>query len=586
MPSSHACLRHARLLGFAALLAGCAAAPETATLSIGAVQGRNAVSPLLGQTVAIEGVVTSDFDRSLGGFFVQSASGADDGDPATAEGLFVQPPAGRPAPISGQRLWVLGRVRELGEAGASLTALEAVEIQDRGNAVVPELVLTDVPADWEALEGMRVRIAAPLTVTRNDELRRYGSVGVSFGGRLFQPTEQVHPGDAARAIAADNARRALVLDDGSDRENPATIGWLAGHDGPLRAGSEITGVDGVLDQRHGRYRLQQIAAPERLSAATRPQPPAVAGKLRVAGMNLLNLFNGDGHGGGFPTARGARDAAGYRLQQAKLVAVIQALQPDIAALMEVENDGFGADSTLAQLLATLNATAGGDADWRSVDAGSGPGSDAIRVAMIYRADRVSPVGAPATLTAGAFSHGNRPPLAQSFRVGSEPAFTVVVNHFKSKGGCQDATGDDRDSGDGQGCWNATRVAAAAQLAQWIGSDPTHIGNDRALIIGDLNSYAQEDPIATLTALGWRDALALAAAPSPYSFAWDGMAGRLDHALLSPALAPALRGAAEWHNNADEEPAQGYPQGDAGPWRASDHDPLLIGLDLGSASTLK
>ena len=99
-----------------------------------------------------------------------------------------------------------------------------------------------------------------------------------------------------------------------------------------------------------------------------------------------------------------------------------------------------------------------------------------------------------------------------------------------------------------------------------------------MIIGDLNSYAQEDPITTLTALGWRDALAAVAAP--YSFVWDGMAGRLDHALLSPALAPALRGAAEWHNNADEETAQGYPQGEPGPWRASDHDPLLIGLDAG------
>src|SRR3546814_11254491 len=80
----------------------------------------------------------------------------------------------------------------------------------------------------------------------------------------------------------------------------------------------------------------------------------------------------------------------------------------------------------------------------------------------------------------------------------------------------------------------------------------------------------EDPITTLRAAGWQDALQLAGVAEPYSYVWDGMAGRLDHALVSPALAPAVRGAAEWHNNADEETAQGYPIGEAGPWRASDH----------------
>jgi uncharacterized protein len=59
-----------------------------------------------------------------------------------------------------------------------------------------------------------------------------------------------------------------------------------------------------------------------------------------------------------------------------------------------------------------------------------------------------------------------------------------------------------------------------------------------------------------------------------------LAGRLDHALLSPALAGRLRGAAEWHINADEPESQGYADGDpTQPWRSSDHDPLLLGFDL-------
>ncbi len=575
-------LRRVGSLCFVLMLAACVGEPEVAVLPIGAVQGSGAASPMRGQAVVVEGVVSTAYERSLGGFFMQSARGAEDGDASTAEGLFVQWPDTAPAFARGQRLRVSGQVLELGDDGSSLTALGSAAAQVIGEATVAVTALAAPADDWETLEGMQVNITVPLTVGRNDELRRYGSVGVSFGGRLFQATERTAPGDAARQHMADNVRRSLLLDDGSDAENPASIAWLTDANAPLRAGSEIVGVHGVIDQRHGRYRVQLTQAPDSVLRGERPPPPEVAGDMRIAGLNLLNLFNGDGSGGGFPTARGARDVAGYQLQQAKLVAVIEALKPDVAALMEVENDGFGPDSALAQLVAALNSAAGSAADWRFVDAGDGPGSDAIRVALIYHAGRVTPLGAPATLLDGAFAYGSRPPLAQSFRAGDGPAFTVAVNHFKSKGSCQQTTGADRDSGDGQGCWNAARVAAATQLDQWIRSDPTGNGSDRALIIGDLNSYAMEDPITTLTAAGWHDALALSGVAEPYSYLWDGMAGRLDHALVTPALAPAVRGAAEWHNNADEETAQGYPTGEPGPWRASDHDPLLIGLDIGSA----
>jgi len=565
-------------LGLVTLLAACTAVDD-GVVAIGVVQGSGTRSPLLGQTVRVEGVVNGAFDRSLGGFFMQSPTAADDGDAATSDGLFVQWPDDAKWFTAGQHLHVAGQVLEIGDDGSSLTALGSAEVTVLGAAEVEPVTLSAPAANWEALEGMLVHISAPLTVGRNDELRRYGSIGVSFDGRLFQPTERTAPGDDARRIAAENAHRSLLLDDGSNRANPDSIAWLGTDAGPLRAGSEIIGVRGVLDQRHGHYRVQQTQAAEKIVRAERPPVPAVAGSVRIAGLNLLNLFNGDGNGGGFPTARGAKDAAGYQLQQAKLVATIQALNADVAALMEVENDGFGADSALAQLVAALNGAAGSRSDWRFVDAGDGPGSDAIRVALIYRASRVTAVGRPASISTGAFAYGSRPPLAQSFRAGSGPAFTVVVNHFKSKGSCQQATGADLDRGDGQGCWNASRVAAATQLDQWIRRDPAGIGSDRTLIIGDLNSYALEDPITTLTALGWHDALALAGVTEPYSFVWDGMAGRLDHALVSPALAPAVRGAAEWHNNADEETAQGYPTGEPGPWRASDHDPLLLGLDF-------
>jgi predicted extracellular nuclease len=106
----------------------------------------------------------------------------------------------------------------------------------------------------------------------------------------------------------------------------------------------------------------------------------------------------------------------------------------------------------------------------------------------------------------------------------------------------------------------------------------------------LNAYGMEDPIQTLIADGWRDAYA-GRSPAPYSYVFDAQTGLLDHALLSPALAQRLAGAAKWHSNADEpERAETAPDAEgaaaarrapraAAPWRSSDHDPLLLGFRL-------
>jgi hypothetical protein len=437
-----------------------------------------------------------------------------------------------------------------------------------GSPARAEIVIEAPPADWRALLGRRVRIDAPLTVSGNHRLDDDGTLVASFGGRLYAPTERAAPGAEAARIAADNARRRLLLALPPEAD-AAPAQW--------RSGSVIDGVEGVVEQADGAIRLRVAAAP-RVRAATRPPPPAVAGDVRIASLNLENLFNGDGRGGGFPTARGAETPAAYARQLGKLVATLRALDPDIAALMELENDGYGADSSLAQLVAALNA--GDTGDWRYVDAGSGPGDDAIRVALIYRGDRVEATGRAATLTGEPFGDLSRAPLAQAFRAGRGPVFTVVANHFKSKN-CGEATGGNRDQGDGQACWNATRRESARRLAAWLETDPTRSGSDLAAILGDLNAYAQEAPVQLLRDAEWRDALA--GVTAPYSYVYDGQAGRLDHALLSPALAARLAGAAEWHSNADEAENVGEQPGNGGdhaqPWRSSDHDPLLLGLHL-------
>ncbi|MGO4221459.1 ExeM/NucH family extracellular endonuclease [Lysobacter sp. TAF61] len=566
------------------LLAGCNTLSSPAdAIAIGRVQGTGAQSPLLGQTVTVEGVVSAG--AKGGGWFLQDNG---DGDEASSDAIFVAGNDAGDRIVPGDRVRLRGVVVEQARGRASRTALEQAQVQRLGHGTVTPVAVAEAVADWERLEGMAVRIQAPVLLADSGDLGKHGRVLASVGARLWQPTERAGPGtEAARAIVADNARRQLWLEAGGG-DGELAVAWPEGL-AQARSGSRLDGVSGVLDQADAGYRLQLTSSPS-LAAAPRPQPPKVAGDVRVAALNLENLFNGDGHGGGFPTPRGARTPAELSAQLAKHVAIISALDADIVALMELENDGYGRDSSIASLVDALNAAGAGGAHWRFVDAGRGPGDNAIRVGLIYRGDRVRAQGRPVTMEGGPFGPHSRAPMAQAFvpiKDGRVDGATLVViaNHFKSKG-CSGAEGDDRDQGDGAGCWNATRTMSARLLASFAIANPTGHGRSLTLLVGDFNAYARESPLRAFEEDGWRDAFAVAASSSdapnseaPYSYVYDGKLGRLDHALLSADLAKRLRGAAEWHSNADEPESAGYRDGGAGPWRSSDHDPLLLGFDL-------
>lgn len=559
-----------------ALVALPAVAASPRVVPIGQVQGQGDRSPLEGREVTVEAMLTADLRQGLGGVFVQDAG---DGDARTSDALFVQ--AGGELSLQPGQWWrITGTVVEqpAGKEGQALTTLADARFAAMPARVrVPVKALSDVPESWEALEGMQVRIDAPLTLVGQDQLSRFGELFVAFGGRLWQPSEIAVPGsDEHAAVVADNEHRRLRLDDGSSERDPKQVAYLpAGSE--LRTGMELRGVQGIVDQRHdGQYRLQ-LTAPLPVPPVERPAAPQVEGDVRIAAFNLENFFNGNGRGAGFPTARGAKTEEAMRAQLAKLVETIRGLDPDVAALMELENDGYDEDASIAQLVAALNQAEGRGGDWRFVDAGKGPGTNPIRVGILYRARRVKPVGTPAVLEREPFGERSRVPLAQAFRAGRGKPFVVVANHFKSKG-CSGATGADADQGDGQACWAATRTESARLLHQWLQTDPTGSRSQDMVLLGDFNAYAKESPIRQLHADGWQDAFVVAGIERPYSYVYGGLTGRLDHALLSPGMAARLRGAAEWHINADEADSVGYAEGNvAGPWRSSDHDPLLIGI---------
>ncbi|KVN96173.1 ExeM/NucH family extracellular endonuclease [Burkholderia ubonensis] len=577
---------------FAATTAPVSATCGGSATPIAEIQGPGAPSPLAGQNVSIEAVVTADFGGAdgFGGFFVQQADAQRRNQPGVSEGLFVYAPKARAK--AGDLVHVTGKVEEK-YGQTQLTLSGAIAVCANGQSVTPAtlaLPVDDVNA-FAAYEGMLVRLPQKLNVTDNYELGRYGSVLLS-NGRLRTPTSVVPPAQAQSQIDA-NARNRLILDDGSNKQNPASVPYPApglSAANTLRAGYTVSNVEGVLEMRYGAWRVQPVpgAAAPAFDARANPRTAAPArdrhANLRVASFNVLNYFNGNGLGGGFddPANRGAKNYQEFLRQDAKIVSALKALDADVIGLMEIQNNGYGELSAVRQLAAKLGS------HWRVVDPGTARlGGDAIAVALIYDSRKVEPVGRAATL---AIDDKNRQPLAQTFRrVGGKHALTVVVNHLKSKN-CPDATSDDLDQGDGQGCWNATRTRAAARLADWLAGTPTGASSQGVLLIGDFNSYTHEDPIRLLESRGYRNLVSRWIGANAYSYVYNGEAGYLDHALASLPLAAHVKAVHEWHINADEPVALQYTLAyksaeqqrtwyapDA--YRSSDHDPVLVDIAL-------
>ncbi|RVT53371.1 ExeM/NucH family extracellular endonuclease [Rubrivivax albus] len=613
----------------AALAACCLPAWAQASVTIPALQGSGLVSPLAGQRVTTEGVVTHVVNN---GFFLQDPVG--DGDPATSDGVFVFT-SSAPTVNVGDVVRLTGTVTEFDVSGSTanpaaearplteLTSISGLTVLGSGS-VAPTVVTLPVPeADGlERYEGMLVTLRGPqgdpLTVQQNFFQGRYGQLTVAAGGRRETPTNAHRPGTPeALALASLNARSTLLLDDNSSRQNPVPTPYLDPTSGVARAGDTVASLTGTIDFGLATnssagivaYRLQPTMVPAFTASNPRPaSPPAVGGNLKLAAFNVLNYFttftNGSDafgnsgqtctQGGSTPSAslcRGASNATEFERQRTKIVAALAAIDADVIGLMEIQNNG---DIAAQHLADALNAVTGAGT-WAVAGgavSGGGTGTDAIRTAMLYKPGRLARVGAAVS---DADPVHNRPPLAQTFEAANGERFTVIVNHFKSKG-CGDATGPDLDQTDGQGCYNAQRTAQAHALAGFAASLTS--GGGRVLITGDLNAYGQEDPITTLAAAGYADQLLrFGAAGAPvYSYVFDGAAGRLDHALASAPLAVLVTGATTWAINADEASLRDYNQEFKAPnlcsgapcpadpyapdvYRASDHDPVIVGLAL-------
>jgi len=593
------------------------------------IQGSGATAAITGEITTM-GVVVGDYEGptpALRGFYIQDAPG--DGDEATSDGIFVFNGNNNIVNI-GDLVRVAGVASEFQDQ--TQISSNAVVVCGTGS-VEPTDVEFPVPsADYlEQYEGMLVRLPDVMYVTEHFQLGRFGQVVVSSDARLVQPTNVVAPGTDALALQAANNLNRIIIDDASQNQNPDPI--LFSRDGTplsasntLRGGDTITAAVGVLNYTWAgnsasgnAYRLRPIQALNGYwdfePANPRPEAPAeVSGTLRVGALNVLNYFNTfdglpdnvdnctNGVGGAATDCRGADTQTEFDRQWPKTVTAILKMNVDVLGIMEIENDGYGPGSAIAHLVDQLNdATAPGTYAFIDADAATGQvnalGTDAIKVGFLYKPAVVTPVGLTAALNTATFVTGgdsaarNRPALAQAFHQNSNGArFVAVVNHLKSKGSACDAP----DSGDGQGNCSQVRVNAALELADWLGTDPTLTGESDVVILGDLNSYAMEDPISVFEDFGFTNLISTFLGPDAYGYVFDGQWGYLDHALASQSLFPQVTGIAEYHINADEPSVLDYNTDfktanlqnvlyAPDEFRVSDHDPVIIGLDLTAES---
>ena len=603
------------------------------TTLISAVQGSGASSPLNGSVVRIQGIVVGDFQdgdgdikRNLAGFFIQEEDLDADNNPLTSEGIFVYDLTLLTDVSVGDEVIVEGIVSEA-FGNTQIQDVTRITVVSSGNALptaanitLPLAASNGNNPDLEPFEGMLVTVSNKLVVTDMFQLDRFNEIKLATE-RFSQYTQQNEPNAQGYADYLDVvARSTITYDDGLATQNN-DIRFLDGFQNwpttPIRMGDSVTSLTGVLYYSFSLYRVisTEDGAVSFVSENPRPPAPLVNGDVKIATLNVLNFFTtldiGTAKTSNGNDPRGADSQAEFDRQLEKLLTSLLEMDADIFALIEIENDFLqGSDGNALEFLtnALNTATAAGTYDW--VDPGQRyvDGSDAISNGFIYKTSVVvegvailndavvaslngsllnqDPSG---TIFDGA--NTNRASLAATFAIGGiANCITIANNHFKSKGGT--GTGANADQNDGASSFNNRRLLAAEALDLWLETDPTGTACENIAIVGDLNSYAKEDPVRYLTDTTFNpNAKFREIFTNPelqYSYVFDGMIGTLDYVFVNNALAALVVDAKKWHINEDEPDGLDYNldfgrlatyfDGSSAA-RNSDHSPVLMGIDF-------
>jgi predicted extracellular nuclease len=397
---------------------------------------------------------------------------------------------------------------------------------------------------WDQYVGEMVQITTPLYVCGN----YYDSLILS-PERLYVPEE-----------------RAYGLADGDSTEYWAIK--KANRENSLRLSCKITNykvrTGAVLKNLTARVvapgKLVTGAAPTFLNNKPEAKPKMPKNGLLICATNIQNYFFDLG---GYAQRKTTKKQ--QLLQTEKICKAFQQIDADIYALCEIQRG----DSAPQMLVDAMNAMAKKE-KYAYVSDGW-DNQDMISCGYIYRKDRVRTYGEMVHGYADTASHYHYRLVAMGFEeLSTGEKFVLNINHLRSKRG----TGAES---------NEKRMANVDSLLVMLDKIEGEQMFDDAdiLLVGDYNSYAQEEPIQTIVRAGYADMIVRNDSTS-YSYVYHSEAGCLDRVFASETMAKQVQKVAVYHLNTDYFYSRGFKRGlDDTMFRYADHDPVLISVKLDS-----
>jgi uncharacterized protein len=608
-------------------------APPAAAVSIGSVQGSTNAVPATGypypsplptsatsqeplawparynQTVTVHGVVTAVTSDGSRGFYVQDCG---DSDPNSSDAVFVfTGSTSTPVEVVGDVVSVTGRVGVFfGQTQISQSSV--AQRVKTGTAPLPAPVEIDVPSNtinpdallyFERLEGMRVRVSAPRVI------------GAAFrlpGAAANTTTFYVVDSDDTAELSGTGQLQVRNLGGGSVDYNPEAIeiaddaivgggsltpvvaaGTYPGMP-PVTVGDVCQDIDGVLNYSFNSYKVFPTTDPETL-CSLKPKPTVGSaavrarqvGEVSIASFNVENLFPvntplssdpDDQCVASSPDLGPCYSAAELATKVAKLtIGLVDEMKcPDVVMVQETYSENILATELVPRL-----AARGCPYVVKSFPTHDVRG---IENAVLYRTDRSLVVNSIVKMPTQSACGGDpfltpspgREPLVATFTSSTGVAFTVIGNHWKSKGGDGPLFGQVQPP---VRTSEVQRKCQAQALRQYLDTLPA---TAKVAIVGDFNDFAfpepgeGADPLTILQGSG-SNALVLAAAPGSYSFNFSGRSQSLDHIYLTPAANLLRTGVATSYLNSDfgdvlkDDQSIGHG--------ASDHNPDVVFVAL-------
>jgi len=587
-------------------------------LQIHDIQGASHTSDLDGRYVDdITGVVT--YEYSLNGneyFHIQTPDHLTDDNPKTSEGLIVFT-GNQVADVEvGDMVEVTGTVDEFyidGFGDRQETDLPVTQINarnDQGGEIemveegvelpnpitinsdnLPREVIDndsftafdpqeDAIDFWEALEGMRVEVGTVKAVA----LQEHGDIITVLENR---ETDTMNGGVRLQEDDANADRVQFKLHDNGEAR-----------DFDVTTGDTFTGpITGVVNYGYQNYKIyadledMQAAHNEGDTVPEKNEIDPQENELTIASYNLENFSNNENE---------TSDAKAAQLAEQF---VEDMNSPDIIGVTEVQDnngeqpgpDNAQANESYERLIDEIVDAGGPEYEYVNIDpvynADGGAPNANIRVGFLYNPDRVSlptdengnalPEGDATTAVGyedgqlthnpgridpqnGAFAD-SRKPLAAQFNFQGEDVI-VIVNHWNSKGGDTPLFGSTQPPVYGS---EEQRVEIAQVVYDFISEVKAENPDANIVSVGDFNDFQWTDALQIHEGDLMTNMIYQLEPEERYTYLYQGNSQILDHALVSNNLVDQTE-IDIVHANSDFTEMGG---------RASDHDPVMIQLDL-------